>query len=267
MCHLSDVHFGRIATPAVVEALVEEVNAQRPALVAVSGDLTQRARRSQFRRAAEMLARFEAPVMVVPGNHDVAAWYRPFSRLFRPISRYRQMITDELMPTFTAPGLAVLGINTAHGLTIKGGRLLPEHAVHIRSFFSEQPAAALRVLVLHHHLTFLDALGKHDVARRAALAIEAIEEQRVDVLLCGHLHKSHVERLRFTADGPAVVVASAGTATSDRGREAGPNRRVNFYNHIHVAPDEFTVEERQFDPGAGQFVSARTSAFARMATH
>ena len=57
----------------------------------------------------------------MPGNHDVYAWWRPFHRVFRPLSRYRRHITDDLTPTFRQDGLAVLGINSAHGRTIKGG--------------------------------------------------------------------------------------------------------------------------------------------------
>src|SRR2546423_11302776 len=54
IAHLSDLHFGRIDA-AVVAPLVESVAAARPDLVAVSGDLTQRARSMQFREAREFL--------------------------------------------------------------------------------------------------------------------------------------------------------------------------------------------------------------------
>jgi len=53
--HLSDMHFGRV-DPALVAALVRTVEEAAPDLVVVSGDLTQRARRSQFRQARQFLS-------------------------------------------------------------------------------------------------------------------------------------------------------------------------------------------------------------------
>ncbi|WP_243664125.1 metallophosphoesterase [Rhodothermus marinus] len=55
--HLSDLHFGRLASRAVVEDLLVEVRRQAPDLVVISGDLTQRARPRQFRAARAFLER------------------------------------------------------------------------------------------------------------------------------------------------------------------------------------------------------------------
>src|SRR5690606_13371248 len=98
LAHVSDIHFGRIAHPGIVDALVEEVNACGVDLVVVSGDLTQRARTMQFQAAAAMLEAFNPPTLVVPGNHDVYAWWYPVSRWFNPLHRYKQHITADLAP-------------------------------------------------------------------------------------------------------------------------------------------------------------------------
>ena len=52
--HLSDVHFGR-TDPAIVTAVLQAVRELDPHLVAISGDLTQRARSWQFREARAFL--------------------------------------------------------------------------------------------------------------------------------------------------------------------------------------------------------------------
>ena len=263
LAHLSDVHFGRLASPQVVQALVKTINEQAFDLVVVSGDLTQRARTSQFKAAARMLAAFEAPVMVVPGNHDVPAWYRPLARIFWPMRRFEHFISPEFTPTFESPGLAVVGINTAHGWTIKGGRVRASHIAFMQAFFDRQPPNTFKVLVMHHHLVRLVALGKHDVARQARLALEGVGEQNVDLVLCGHLHRSHVESVSVSEGAHRVVVASAGTATSSRGRESGPDRRANFFNMIHVEPDRFVIEEHRFDKTGAQFRMYREAPFSR----
>lgn len=266
IAHLSDIHFGRIADDRVVGALVGEVNAAGHDLVVVSGDLTQRARTREYRAARAMLDAFDPPTIVVPGNHDVRAWWHnPFERVWRSSKRFRQHITEDVTPSFAAPGLAAFGLNSAHGLTIKGGRIRPEHVDEMEAFFARQPPNAFRVLTLHHHLLLLEGLGDHDVSRSAHLALDAAQRARVDVVLCGHLHRSHVAPVELNptgdADGHRLVIASAGTATSNRGR--GDNANVNFYNVVTVEPDTFCVAERRFDPGAGQFEEERTTTFAR----
>ncbi|MEM8601602.1 MAG: metallophosphoesterase [Bacteroidota bacterium] len=273
LAHLSDVHFGRIDSPTIVDALVAEVNATPMDLVVVSGDLTQRARRGQFEAARAFLDRFAAPVLVVPGNHDVPAWWHnPVSRVFRPVRKYQRYITDDLAPTFETtkprlPPLAVLGINSAHGATIKGGRLRDVHREQIASYFAVQPADAFRIQVLHHHLARLEALGDHDVSRGAADTLLTVAEAGVDLVLCGHIHKSTVAQLDVaTGSGYTrrVVVASAGTATSNRSREA-EGKRTNYYNWLRISAEGVTVQERRFDHKMGQFVRVRDTQMRHQA--
>ncbi|HEX8299552.1 MAG TPA: metallophosphoesterase [Rubricoccaceae bacterium] len=268
IAHLSDIHFGKIAHPGVVAALVDEVNAAEIDVVAVSGDLTQRARRHEFVAAKEMLDAFSPPVIVVPGNHDVRAWWHnPFDRLWRSTTRFRRYITAVRVPVFEADGVMVVGINSAHGLTVKGGRIRPEALREMEERFAAAPADAFRVLVVHHHLLRLTALGEHDVSRGARQALAVAHRARVDLILCGHLHRSHVESVEIAppsaddADGHRLVVASAGTATSSRGR--AENAGANFYNWVTVDRDSFTVTERQFDPETGFFTEARAATFVR----
>ncbi|MFO8098325.1 MAG: metallophosphoesterase [Salinibacter sp.] len=259
IAHISDLHFGRIAHPGIVDALVEETNASEVDLVVLSGDLTQRARPREFEAAQDLLAALDPPALVVPGNHDVYPLWRPVRRLWTPLRRYKQAITDDLAPSFEADGVAVLGIATAHGATIKGGRITDEDRAAIRDYFADAPGPAFRVLVLHHHLTKIRAIGPHDVARQARKTLDAAAAAGVHLILCGHLHVSHVETL--AVDHHRIVVASAGTATSNRWRE--PTGAVNFYNRITIAPDAFEIEERRFVPDTNQFVRDGGTRFDR----
>jgi 3',5'-cyclic AMP phosphodiesterase CpdA len=52
--HISDLHFGA-DDERLVSALRDHIREIEPTVVAVSGDLTQRARRSQFAAAARFL--------------------------------------------------------------------------------------------------------------------------------------------------------------------------------------------------------------------
>ena len=237
-------------------------------VVAVSGDLTQRAKRSEFAAARAMIEAFSPPVVVVPGNHDVRAWWHnPFERVWRSTSRYRRLVTPERVPVVALRGLVVVGINSAHGLTVKGGRIRPAALAEMEARFAEAPPGDFRVLVVHHHLLHLEALGGHDVARGARDALAAARRARVDLVLCGHLHRSHVAPVEIAPptaadrDGHTLVVASAGTATSSRGRKE--NAGANFYNWVDVGADAFTVRERRFDAAAEAFREERAVAFPR----
>lgn len=261
LAHLSDIHFGRLAYPHIVGTLVDEVNSTDVDLVIVSGDLTQRARRREFEAAAAMLAAFDAPTLVVPGNHDVYAWWYPFARLFRPVRRYQRYISHNLSPQLVLHDVAILGINSAHGATVKGGRVTTEAQQRITAFFSEQPADYFKVLVVHHHLTLLPALAPHDVVRGGATALETAMHAGVDLILCGHLHVAHIEPPTETTIGKRPLIVSAGTATSSRGR--GTNRGKNLYNLIRITAGHVHLEGRRYEPGLGRFVLEAEESFER----
>ena len=260
IAHISDIHFGRIAHPAIVHALVQDINDADVDLVVVSGDLTQRAFPHQYRAAAALLSAFNAPYLTIPGNHDVFPWWRTFSRLFDPLRRYRKWITDDMSPAIRVPGLAVLGINSAFGRTIKGGRIDAIQQDAMRSFFDQVAGSEFRILAVHHHLTELSGLRDCDVALGAASTLEIARQMGVKLILCGHLHVSHVEKVDV-GGSQSIVIACAGTATSSRGRK--PHKKANYYNRIHISRTEFAVEERKYDSHSLNFAEARVSRFPR----
>jgi 3',5'-cyclic AMP phosphodiesterase CpdA len=63
---ISDPHFGT-EQPHVMQALLRLAHQQRPELTLLTGDITQRARRSQFAAASAFVQQLPARVMAVPG--------------------------------------------------------------------------------------------------------------------------------------------------------------------------------------------------------
>jgi 3',5'-cyclic AMP phosphodiesterase CpdA len=258
--HISDIHFGRIAHPGIVDALVADINAAGVDLVVVSGDLTQRAFGHQFRAARRMLDAFDAPTLVVPGNHDVFPWWRVFSRLFDPLRRFKRLITDDLAPHWTNGDVAVQGVNSAFGWTIQGGRITEKELDQIRHGFDRAPGEALKILVVHHHLAELIELGEHDIARGAEKAFATAQEAGVQLILCGHLHIAHIAPVgKHPGDG--IVVATAGTSTSNRGR--GSNKAVNHFNLITVEDADIRIQERVYRSSEDRFEGVATHQFQR----
>ena len=121
LIHLSDLHFGRI-DPGILDPLRHAVHDAKPHLVAISGDFTQRARRSQFAAARAFMDTLEPPKLVVPGNHDVPYW-NVARRFLQPLTRYRRYISEELEPEYQDEEMIVLGVNTARAFAHGGGRI------------------------------------------------------------------------------------------------------------------------------------------------
>ncbi|MEP7316227.1 MAG: metallophosphoesterase [Sphingomicrobium sp.] len=223
LIHLSDLHFGA-HDERLVSAVEERINETRPDLVVISGDFTQRARTEQFEQACAFLTRIKDAgfeVLAVPGNHDVPL-YDVLRRFLSPLTRYKRYIDETLCPHHELPGASVLGINTARSLTFKDGRISEDQMRFIRATFSRSIDVP-RILVTHHPMFALPvnesgALGK--AVGRQKMALDAIADAGVDLLLAGHNHRAstHSARELATKAGPALVI-QAGTATSTRVRD------------------------------------------------
>ena len=96
--HLSDLHFGRV-NALLIDPLKKIVREVEPDLVAVSGDLTQRARSHQFQQARSFLDALPKPQIIVPGNYDIPL-HNVFARFFEPLTKYKRYITADLQPTY-----------------------------------------------------------------------------------------------------------------------------------------------------------------------
>lgn len=254
--HLSDLHFGRVDA-ALLDPLRERVAKVAPHLVVVSGDLTQRARAEQFRAAKAFLDTLPDPKVVVPGNHDVPL-YNVFQRFFSPLDKYKRIVSAELEPRFIDGEIAVIGINTARSLTFKDGRINEGQAAKVHAVLDPLPESTTKIVVTHHPFDVPADEDPDNRVNRAEMAMKVFATCGADVLLSGHLHKSHTghsaERYRFP--GYSALIVQAGTATSTRGRGES-----NSFNALHVGANDITVERYEWKPESRQFEVADTQHY------
>ncbi len=256
LVHLSDLHFGRV-DPAILRPLVEFIGEVKPDVVAVSGDLTQRARTSEFNAAREFLVAIPFPQIVVPGNHDVPL-HDVFSRFARPLHRYRRLITNDLQPVYDDAEIIVTGVNTARSLTWKDGRINRRQLEKLRQTL--QTRADRTKFVVTHHPFDLPAGASGRVVGRSRRAMRTLAECRVDLLLAGHFHIADTGQTakRYEMPGYSAIIVSSGTTTSMRGRG-----QPNSFNIIQIEQPDITIERRIWRSDSGSFDVLSVERFHR----
>ena len=250
--HISDVHFGPPHLPRVAAGVLRLVERRRPDLVAISGDLTQRAKPHQFREARSWVERIEAPTVTVPGNHDVPL-YRFWERFLDPYGAYRRNFAADLEPIHQDDELLAVGVNTAYGWTFTGGRIRLSRLLEVRDLLAAAPPELFKVVIAHHHLIPPPNFGTQRVLVNAYEAMELFGRVGVDLVLSGHHHQTYIgSSEEFYPRGRApVVILHSGTTTSSRGR--GGERDRNTCNWIVVDEESMAVSHLSWHPELERF--------------
>jgi 3',5'-cyclic-AMP phosphodiesterase len=212
---ISDIHCGNAYfIPELLDRTIIEINRANPAVVVVSGDLTDAGYREEFEQAAEYIARIECEnIMVIPGNHDSRnVGYIHFERLFG--ERQSLMDLDDV----------ILAAVDSSEPDLNDGQVGREHYGFIEEAFSDA-RDKLKVFVVHHHLIPLPGTGRErNIIFDAGDVLERLVEARVDLVLSGHKHVPYSWRLED------MLIVNAGTASTLRLR--GNTRPC--YNLIEV---------------------------------
>jgi 3',5'-cyclic AMP phosphodiesterase CpdA len=253
--HVSDIHFGRI-DPATVQPLRDAIARAMPDLVAVSGDLTQRARRQEFAAAKEFLESLPFHRLVVPGNHDVPL-YNVVTRFTVPLARYRRTITDDLSPIYRDDEMIVIGVNTARSWTWGEGRINARQVDDVVAHLSGAPRDLIRIVVTHHPFDLPEGVGEERLLGRATMAMAKLSTAGADLFLAGHLHVSHIGHTaeRYQIAGHSALVVQAGTV-STRSRGEQPS-----FNVLRIQRPEISVARMVWDQSAGGFSETAASRY------
>jgi 3',5'-cyclic AMP phosphodiesterase CpdA len=254
--HVSDTHFGTEQAP-VVEALVALAARQRPDLVVLSGDITQRARPAQFRAAHAFVNRLGAPCIAIPGNHDIPL-FDLWTRLTRPYARHRAAFGDELEPLHESDDLLVLGVNTTRAWRHVHGEISPAQVERVAACLARASTAQLRVIVVHQPIAVMRDEDRVNQLRGHAQALPRWATAGADLVLGGHIHLPYV--MTVPSLPRLLTVVQAGTAVSHRVRPGVPNS-VNLLrwqaNTAKATAASCMVEQWDFDAAAQSFTRVR----------
>ncbi len=233
--HLSDLHItsGHFV-PELLERLIEEVNRVRPALVVISGDLTDKGLRYEYEEARTWTDRFEVPMLVAPGNHDSRnVGYVHFEELYGP--RYL---------TYRLPGVYLVAADSSEP-DLDEGRVGRSIYPWVEEALDAAGADELKVFVTHHHLLPIPGSGRErNILQDAGDVLKILSDRGVGLVLTGHKHVPWVWSLQ------GMLIVNAGTASTNRLRGRGrPSYAV-----VEIDGGEVTVRQRYFDDSEDIFV-------------
>lgn len=244
---VSDPHFGT-ERPQAVAALQRFCHAQRPDLLLVTGDITQRARPDEFARAKAFFDTLGVPSrLVIPGNHDIPL-FAIFARMFKPYGRFARAFGLALEGEFERDDLLVIAINTTRRWRHKHGEVSDKQIDHVAERLTRAGPHQLRLVAVHQPVGVTKEIDVKNLLRGHERAVRRWAEAGADAVLGGHIHLPYV--LPLPGLPHAVYAVQAGTALSSRVR-GGISNSVNV---IRTGPDRSGVVERwDLDEAAGEF--------------
>lgn len=224
LLQVSDPHFGTERAP-VVDALEALVHAQRPDVLLLSGDITQRATHAQFGAARAFVDRLRVPVLLaIPGNHDIPL-FNIAARLLWPYARYARAFGNELEPQFEADDVLVLALNTTRRWRHVDGEVSAAQVERVARRCEAAAATQHRIVMVHQPVAVTRPEDAQNLLHGHEAAVRRWSAAGVDVVMGGHIHLPYVLPLheRWPGLPRPIWAVQAGTAVSHRVRADAGN--------------------------------------------
>jgi 3',5'-cyclic AMP phosphodiesterase CpdA len=263
--HLSDLHFGGFADLRQIEALEEFIPSLNATAIAVSGDLSQRARHGEFQAAHLFLHRMKlkTPTLVVPGNHDIEWWKSPLGLLgeSRKYAKYLRYY-PELRPTLEVPGAILAGAVSSYGVAFGSltwnlrdvavkGHLPRSETTRVHKIFAAAAPPLAKVLVVHHNV-LAGGTGRMGLARWRS-AHKRLLATGADVILCGHDHH----------EGAGQIEGSLAVSTSGTHSYRQRGGRPSVFNLVTLDEQSVHIQHYRWMSDKRHFIPSDKASFAR----
>ena len=237
--HISDLHCG-LEDGRALDWVAKAIADENPVAVAVTGDLTMRARHREFAAACKWISALEVPVTVEPGNHDMP-YFNLVERFAAPYRRFRA-IEGLIERPLRLGDLHIVPLQTVTRAQwrfpwVDGWVREPALRAALKQIDS-LPAGS-RVLVTAHHPLPERAPDGHRLTINGSRAMEELARRGVLAVLTGHVHDPF-DLTAETAAGPLRMIG-AGTL-SRRVRSTPPS-----FNEITVTGREISVRVRNLE--------------------
>ena len=237
--HLSDIHFG-LEDNRALDWVKQEIAEKRPDAVAITGDLTMRARHREFDAAVKWIRSLDVPVTVEVGNHDLP-YFNPIERFFTPYKRFRG-VEHLLEKELDLPGLAIVPLKTVRRwqprLNWSKGWITGPALERCLTALDALPAGTQALVTVHHPLREVGTQGTA-LTKHGMKALTELAKRPVLAVLSGHVHDAF-DIKEETVDG-SVRMIGAGTL-SQRVRSTPPSFNELTWNGTNLTVDVRNLE-------------------------
>jgi len=207
--HISDIHFG-LEDDRSLDWVVQEIAEKRPAAVAITGDLTMRARHREFAAACRWIRSLDVPVTVEVGNHDLP-YFNLIERFAAPYKRFRE-IKKLVECAIDLPGLAIVPLKTVRRWQPRWpwshGWVTERALAQTLAIIDRLPRGTKVLVACHHPLVEAGTRGKA-WTRGGDHALAELARRKVLATLSGHVHDAF-DIVAQTPNGPVRMIG-AGT--------------------------------------------------------
>ena len=221
--HLSDIHFG-LEDNKALDWVHQEIAERRPQAVAITGDLTMRARHREFAAACHWIQSLDVPVTVEIGNHDMP-YFNPLERFIAPYRRFRA-IQGLIEREIDLPGLAIVPLKTAvraqPRLNWSKGWVSRSALRKCLAAIDALPAGTRALVAVHHPLREVGTRGTA-LTVNGKRALAELARRQVLGVLSGHVH----DPFDILEDTPAGPVRMIGAGTLSQRLRSTPPRSAS----------------------------------------
>ena len=218
IAQISDIHCGELTFDAhLLESAIKRINAMRPDVVVIAGDMTASGYEWEFEDAARWLDEIEPPKVIIPGNHDSRnVGYVHFEQYFgQRFSLFRKEFECLRAERLQATGVTIVAVDSSSP-DLDDGHVGREHYAWIAEQFAQEPND-LKVLAIHHHMVSIPGTGRErNIITDAGDLLAELTKLDIDVVLSGHKHVPFFWGLN------GMLICNSGTASTRRVRGFTP---------------------------------------------
>jgi 3',5'-cyclic AMP phosphodiesterase CpdA len=184
------VTYAGVEPKANFSATLEAITslATRPDMLVLSGDLADKGEAGSYAWLDQELGRYDMPVYVIPGNHDLRA---PMRQAF---GRHGYLPEEGFMHYVVEAGpVRLVALDTVIEFET-GGRMCADRCAWLSDRLAEDRKTP--TVIMMHHQPFLtgghfDAIG---IEGRETLEAVVAKAPNVTLVICGHMHRGALVR-------------------------------------------------------------------------
>jgi predicted phosphodiesterase len=264
--HISDIHFRESAeNSTLLKEAVGTFERLRPDYILITGDLTRDGRDEQFEYVRRFIDELSfCHVLTIPGNRDASRTITASVNDYKNLEYYLLThpdplaLLDELEQEnnkirrsekffehfenaeffYRDTQLAAAGLHSTPEITTRQMELAAQH------FLNGHPGE-LRVFCAHH--SFLPVPTKKlkpgDIVPRSADILQTLIELNVDLLCCGHIHRSHVWDL--SDGGHRLLCCNAGSLLDTSGKKDNGYLEIEIEHDLRITKRSLFTQQTE----------------------